>query len=54
MIEAKKTTILDLFSTVQDITGCDDEVVAVIDHMMRKGIVISARASTESPAAEAA
>lgn len=44
MTEMKKMTILDLFETVQDVAGSDDEVVAVIDHMMRKGVVLRRRA----------
>lgn len=31
----KKLTILELFRTVQDTCRSDEEVVAVIDHMMR-------------------
>lgn len=50
MTETKKMTILDLFATVQDVAGSDEEVVAVIDHMMRKGIVHRSRSVEQLPA----
>ncbi len=40
MQTTKKLTILELFRAVQDTCGNDDEVVAVIDHMMRTRRVI--------------
>ena len=50
MTETKKLTILDLFETVQDIAGSDEEVIAVLDHMMRKGIVVRGRQAEHLPA----
>lgn len=50
MMEVKQLTILDLFETVQDIAGSDEEVVAVLDHMMRKGIVVRGRQVEHLPA----
>ncbi len=40
MKNSKKLTILEIFRAVQDTCRSDDEVVAVIDHMMRTGRVI--------------
>ncbi len=40
MQTTKKLTILELFRAVQDTCRSDDEVVAVIDHMMRTRRVI--------------
>ena len=39
MKTTKKITILEIFRAVQDTCRSDDEVVAVIDHMMRTGRV---------------
>jgi hypothetical protein len=50
MTETKKLTILDLFETVQDIAGSDEEVIAVLDHMMRKGIVVRGHQAEQLPA----
>jgi hypothetical protein len=49
-MEVKTLTILDLFETVQDIAASDEEVVAVLDHMMRKGIVVRGRPAEQLPA----
>jgi hypothetical protein len=35
-----KVTMLEIFRAVQDACGSDDEVIAVIDHMMRTGRVV--------------
>lgn len=40
MRTTKKLTILEIFRAVQDTCRSDDEVVAVIDHMMRTGRVV--------------
>ncbi len=40
MKNKKKVTILEIFRAVQDTCRSDDEVVAVIDHMMRTGRVV--------------
>ncbi len=40
MKSTKKLTILEIFRAVQDTCRSDDEVVAVIDHMMRTGRVV--------------
>ncbi len=39
MQTTKKLTILEIFRAVQDTCRSDDEVVAVIDHLMRSGRV---------------
>ena len=40
MKNKKKVTILEIFRAVQDTCRSDDEVIAVIDHMMRTGRVV--------------
>jgi len=35
MRKVKRVTILELVKTVQDISGSDEEVVAVLDHILR-------------------
>ena len=36
MRRVKRVTILDLVKTVQDIAGSDEEVVAVLNHILRQ------------------
>ncbi len=40
MRRTKKLTMMEIFRAVQDACGTDDEVVAVIDHMMRTGRLV--------------
>lgn len=40
MKKTTKVTMLEIFRAVQDACGTDDEVIAVIDHMMRTGRVV--------------
>lgn len=40
MKRTNKLTMMEIFRAVQDACGTDDEVVAVIDHMMRTGRLV--------------